>query len=424
MIMSTHTQPASAAGASADASHPRRAVLVVVGATVAMALGFGCLALTSIFMRPLEAEFGWSRAETSLAYAIASAGMALGGLGWGWASDRVSTRTLLAIGGCGMVLSVLAMSAVQSIWQLYLANAVLAGFGFSVLYAPLLAATGEWFQTRRGLAVGIVTAGGALGQGLLPFSANILIDALGWRLAYACIALATLAVLAFALPLVRRPDHTLWSCNPPVAQVSTGSRESERLRVTLLSSAAFLCCACMGMPLVHLASFVTLVCGSPSIGATSLLVAMLFGTIGRICFGLLADRIGYLASYAGASLLQTIAVLAYPMLDDSLSIMALSAVFGFGFAGNMTCLVLCIREAVPVHRFGGALGIVMLIAWLGMGVGGYVGGALFDSTGTYIAAFVLAGAAGVLNLFVIAAIALVRRATKARTRIPASAVTA
>jgi len=172
----------------------------------------------------------------------------------------------------------------------------------------------------------------------------------------------------------------------------------------------------MGMPLVHLASFVTMICGSPSIGATSLLVAMLFGTVGRISFGLLADRIGYLPSYAGASLIQTIAVGTYPLLDNSLSILALSAVFGFGFAGNMTCLVLCIREAVPAQRFGSTLGLVMLIAWLGMGAGGYTGGALFDATGSYVAALLLASAAGILNLVVIAIMTIMKVAAKRKTR--------
>ncbi len=422
--MSTNAQPDPAGRTTEDAFQSMRAILVVIGATVAMAISFGSLGLTSIFMRPLEAEFGWTRAETSLAYAIASAGMALGGLGWGWASDRVGIRVLFAIGGSAMVLSVLAMSVVETVWQFHLANAVLACLGFSVLYAPLLAATGDWFEERRGLAVGIVTAGGALGQGVLPFSANTLIDILGWRFAYVSIALTMLIALAISLPLVRRPDHSLRPILQPLTDNSCGRRVGERLRVRMLSVAAFLCCVCMGMPIVHLASFVTIVCGSPSIGATSMLVAMLFGTVGRVCFGFLADRIGYLASYAGASILQTVAVLAYPILDQDLSIMALSAIFGFGFAGNMTCLVLCIREAVPVQRFGGALGVVMLVAWLGMGVGGYVGGALFDSTGTYVAAFLLAGAAGVLNLFVLTAVALMRRTAKAREAVPVSAVAA
>src|SRR5262245_23812529 len=183
-----------------------RRILVVVGATVGMALGFGGLAVISVFMRPLEAELGWSRAEISLAYAFSTAGMALGGVAWGWVSDRVNIRILLAIGASGMILPLLAMAAVQSLWQTYLAHLVLSSLGFSVLYAPLLSGTGEWFERQRGLAVGIVTAGGALGQGVLPFAANLLIDGVGWRLAYAGLGLVTLIALALTLPWVTRPD--------------------------------------------------------------------------------------------------------------------------------------------------------------------------------------------------------------------------
>ena len=170
----------------------------------------------------------------------------------------------------------------------------------------------------------------------------------------------------------------------------------------------------MGVPLVHLASYVGMICGSPAIGATSLLVAMVFGAAGRICFGLIADRIGYLPSYALASAIQTVCVAAYPLLGDGFSFLALSAVFGFGFAGNMTCLVLCVREAVPAHRFGGALGMVMLVAWAGMGIGGYAGGALFDIYLSYALSFALAGVAGLLNLIAIGALMVLRRTARHR----------
>jgi MFS family permease len=323
-----------------------RALLVVAGATVAMALGFGSLALTSVFIRPLEAEFGWSRAEISLAYAVASLGMALGGLVWGAISDRVGIRVLLGIGGVGMSLSLFAMAAMHSLWQLCLAQLVLSGFGFAVLYAPLLRATGEWFDRSRGLAVGVVTAGGALGQGVLPFGANMLIDRVGWRFAFIGIAVVTLVSLALALPPIRLPGDAK-GASDATEHAATRFTGSARLRLLGLAVAAFLCCACMGVPLVHIASFVGAICGSPAIGAMSLLVAMLFGAVGRVCFGLIADRVGYLQSYALASVIQTACVFAYPWIDGSLSLLALSAVFGFGFAGNMTCLVLCVREAVP-----------------------------------------------------------------------------
>ena len=383
-------------------------ILVIVGATVAMALGFGGLALTSVFMRPLEAEFGWSRAEISLAYAVATVGMALGGVAWGWLSDRIDMRILLAIGGVGMVLSLLAMAAVRSLWQIYLAHLVFGGFGFAVIYAPLLSATGERFDRNRGLAVGIVTAGGALGQGVLPFLANILVDSLGWRFAFLGLAVLTLVGLASMLPYVARPSGGKVFADA-AAHIAVGSPQRSRLHLLALSVAAFLCCACMGVPLVHMASLVGTICGSPTIGATSLLVAMMFGAVGRVCFGLLADRAGYLQTYALASAIQTVCVVAYPLLDDGLSLLALSAVFGFGFAGNMTCLVLCVRDAVPANRFGGALGIVMLVAWAGMGTGGYAGGLLFDIYLSYALSFMLAGVAGLLNLIAIGSLLAMRR---------------
>lgn len=385
-----------------------RAIRVVIGATVGMALGFGSLSLLSVFMRPLEADLGWSRAEVSLAYAIAAAGMALGGLVWGWVSDRADIRILLAIGSSGLALPLFAMAAVQSPWQAYVAHLVLGALGFAVLYAPLLAATGDWFDRRRGLAVGIVTAGGALGQGVLPFLANVLIDGVGWRLAFVILAVAVATALAMTLPYVTRPQGARPETGAATRGIERGF-EAGRLRLNVLALAAFLCCTCMGVPLMHVASFVGMVCGSPTLGATSLLVAMLAGTVGRVWFGFLADRVGYLPSYALASAIQTISVAAYPLLGDSVSFLALSAVFGFGFSGNMTSLVLCVRELVPHSRFGSSIGLVMMVAWAGMGLGGYAGGALFDATLSYASSFALAALAGVLNLAIIAALAVMPR---------------
>ncbi|MCL4765788.1 MAG: MFS transporter [Hyphomicrobiaceae bacterium] len=385
----------------------RRAFNVVAGATVVMALGFGGLALMSVFMRPLEVEFGWSRSEVSFVYAVATVGMAVGGVIWGRISDRVDIRILLAIGGSGMVLSLLAMAATRSLWQIYLANLVLGGFGFSVLYAPLVTATGEWFDRRRGLAVGVVTAGGALGQGVVPFMANMLIDSIGWRAAFLSLAFLTLVALSLALPRITRPDDVAAARAP----ADNGTVGRKRPQLVLLSIAAFSCCVCMGVPLIHLVGFVGMVCSSSELGAASLLVAMLFGAAGRVWFGLTADRIGYLPSYALASAIQTACVFVYPLLGGSSSLLALSAVFGFGFAGNMTCIVLCVREIVPAHRYGGALGMVMLVAWAGMGTGGYVGGLIYDHYLSYTLSFMLAGSAGLLNLVAIGLLMILRRST-------------
>ena len=156
----------------------------------------------------------------------------------------------------------------------------------------------------------------------------------------------------------------------------------------------------MGIPVVHMANFIAMVCASPRLGVDSLVVAMTCGAVGRVCFGFIADRIGPLRAYGLASLTQTACVLLFPALADSVSLLALSAVFGFGFAGAMTCFSLCVRRAVPAHRFGAAMGAVMMMAWAGMAAGGYLGGLLFEISQSYTAWFLLAGAAGNLALVI------------------------
>jgi MFS family permease len=102
-------------------------------------------------------------------------------------------------------------------------------------------------------------------------------------------------------------------------------------------------------------------------------------------------------------------VLIFPVLGNSLSFLVLSAVFGFGFAGNMTSLSLCVRDAVPANRFGGALGAVMMIAWAGMASSSYFSGRMFDITLSYNLSFVVAGITGTLNLVVLALISFRQR---------------
>jgi MFS family permease len=383
-----------------------RGALVVAAATVTMALGFGGLGLITVFMKPMEADLGWSRADLSLAYGLSTTGMALGGLFWGRLCDRLDVRLLLILGAIGMAGPLLLMSTVRSLPMFYVAHLLYGACGFSTLYAPLLSTSGEWYPQRRGLVMGIVTAGGAAGQGLLPLFASFLIAALGWRFAFTAVGCTFIVALALVLPLLRWPQGT----RAPSVNLTDvrDTATAETLTVALLACAAFLCCACMGVPVVHLANFVGGICASPRAGVASLVIAMIFGAAGRVCCGVIADRIGALRAYALASAIQTACVFMFPLLENSVPLLMLSAVFGFGFAGNMTCLSLCVRQAVLPKRFGTALGAVMMIAWAGMAAGGYIGGLLFDFSGSYTASFDLAALAGIMNLAVISAIGATR----------------
>src|SRR5437660_608652 len=150
-----------------------RGTLVVLAATLVMAMGFGGLGLVSVFMVPMEADLGWTRSNTSLGYALAATGMAVGGLLWGRVSDRVDIRLPLAIGATGMVSSLFAMAMLQSLTTFYIANLIYGGFGFSALSGTLGSACSESCRQARWLVLRVVTAGAAVGHAVSPFAVRV-----------------------------------------------------------------------------------------------------------------------------------------------------------------------------------------------------------------------------------------------------------
>ena len=107
----------------------------------------------------------------------------------------------------------------------------------------------------------------------------------------------------------------------------------------------------------------------PADGGGLLLSLMVSGVFGRLFFGWLADRIGGLSAYFIASLAQTSVVFWFTQTRDIATLFQLSVLFGFGFAGVMTCLLICAREAAPLRMSGGAMAIVSTAGWIGMGLG-------------------------------------------------------
>jgi predicted MFS family arabinose efflux permease len=129
---------------------------------------------------------------------------------------------------------------------------------------------------------------------------------------------------------------------------------------------------------------------------------MIAGVFGRLFFGWLADRIGGLPAYFLASLAQTSVVFWFTQTKDIAFLFQLSVLFGFGFAGVMTCLLICAREAAPLRMSGSAMAIVSTTAWIGMGIGSYQAGYFYDLTQTYLMSYANAALAGVANLAIVA----------------------
>lgn len=405
--MSTATERAS--------EHPYGWVIVAV-ATVSLALGFGAGGVVSVLMKPLEEEFGWFRADISMAYTAYSIGAALGGLFWGALSDRIGARPVALIGTIGMSAGLAALKWQGAQWQLHLLFFLVGAVGFACLFTPLTALTGLWFNARKGLAIGIATAGGAFGQGIVPYVARLLITEFGWRDAMLALGGGFLVIL---LPLIflLRPAP---AATQPAGQVGPHDvnlwNVPHAITLPWLALAALFCCICMAVPQVHLVPLgIDLGC-SPQTAAGLLLTVMVTAVFGRLFFGWLADRTGGLPAYFLASLAQTSVVFFFTQTTSVATLYQLSVLFGFGFAGVMTCLLICAREAAPIRLSGFAMAAVATVGWVGMGFGSYQAGYLYDLSASYRLSFAIAAVAGMANLLVVAALYWYRRERSALRR--------
>jgi MFS family permease len=387
--------------------------IIVAAAGLALGGAYGAITTLSVLVGPFESEFGWLRGEIAFAYTLLTIGAAFGGLAAGRLADALPPAPIAAAGvlaiGIGLALVAHATSLAQ-VQAIYLSLGLV---GFSCLYAPLLATVALWFERQAGLALGLATAGGTLGQALVPPVFEALVAAHGWRPACALFAFGFVILLLPVVALVRKPPapasaapsaaHAPWPI-PPAASVA------------FLAAAALLCCALMGVPSVHLVTFAIGEGLAPAEATRIVTVLMLAGAASRIVTGGIADRIGPLATYALVSTIQTAAVMLFPVVGTGLSLYALAALYGVGFGGVMTALVCAIRAAVPREAVGTAMAVVSLLAWLGMGAGGYGGGLCFDRSGGYDLSFAFAGLAGLGNLLVLALLAAVIAFARGRDR--------
>jgi MFS family permease len=368
--------------------------IVVAVSTVMVGMGFGAIMTMAVFLTPLAAEFGWPRGDVSAAYAVATIGTGLGGMLMGHFADRLPVRHVALCGAIVPGLALFLLSGVQTRIELYAYHALLGIAGIGAILAPLNSLASQWLSRRPGMAIGIVSAGGAAGQALIPYVARHLVLTDGWRAAYLTLGVAFVALMVPLALLLRNPPRRA------AAPVASGPGRIQLL--ALLSVAAALCCICMATPMVHVVAL-----GSDrGLGgrdaAGLLAVMMAFGLVGRVGFGPIADRYGSLQAYIAASLGQTLLAFMFPHVGSTAGLYALSALFGLVFSGAMTSFIMCAREYAPAGRTGLAIGVVMFFGWVGMAIGGWQGGVFYDLCGDYVVSFANASIGGVANLLILA----------------------
>lgn len=374
-----------------------RWVVVTAGALI-LALAIGSIANgMSAYVVPLEQLHGWDRGGVSLINVAGILGVAVGGVAMGALADRVGVRPVVLAGIAVMGAAYLTASLADQLWQYYLLMFVAGFFGAGGIFAPIMSLVGRWFPIGAGLAIGLASAGQALGQGGVPFASAFLIDAFGVDQAFAItggLMLVVLLPLAILLKPARAADGA-------GAGAADQGYPPFRLVVSVLCVAIFLCCTCMSVPLMHLIPHIQGRGFSADQAGGVVFLMLMVGVLGRVAFGKLSDMIGAIPAYMTATAWMSLLIYGFILIHDLSSFYVYAPIYGFGYAGVMTGVLATTAAYTPPDRRAFAMAIVTMFGWFGHANGGYLGGFLYDLTADYAAAYAVAALAGALNLVVV-----------------------
>ena len=375
---------------------------VVLACAVAMAtVAAGIRNSFAVLVDPLVAQYGWSRGDISVAYALVYVSAVALSLLAGAVADRYGSRRVILAGSLLFTAGMLLTGTATQLWQFYIYYGVLlGGLGTTIFTMLLPVVLTRWFHARTGMALGLMWVAVGLGPVVLPFLLRWAISQVGWQQAFTLIGIPTGIVLLLAGFLIRNKpeDKGLTAYGlitgqdravgpaavQPVDAVTFAQVRSSRSFWFLVLVHAF-GCAGHSIILAHVVSMATLK-GVPGLVAVGLLSAISAASmVSRFGMSLVTERMGARFTLAVALLLQTTPLLLLFWASDTWGFYVFAVLFGLGFGGEMVGFPIINRqfygEKAPLNRI---YSFEVAGAMIGMAVGGWLGGALFDLSGAYI----------------------------------------
>jgi len=356
-----------------------------------------------VFFKAIAEEFGNSRLGVSLGLTVTATVGALVSPLVGQALDRYPLKRVMGVGTLSMALGFFALSRVSTQMEFYLALGVFIGFGASAMgglaTSKLVA---NWFNKKRGMALGIAATGISFSGVVMPFVSAALIENYGWRSGFLLYALFTgFVVLPLVLRFVisspesvgLRPDGELVSPEE-LAAVTTGALEQrvdkpvlkERNFWILACTVGLLYC-CQSATLTHMVPRVTDAGFSLQLASLVMSLCAGFGVVGKLLFGYLGDFWSARRTLWLTISAQIIGQLAM-FMDNNLVIFAIGAAFfGFGMGGVVPLLSTLVGSLFGRNQFGKAMGLMRPAMFPLQIIGVPLAGWVYDTTGSYDPAF-------------------------------------
>ena len=377
-------------------------IVAAAGFTVWM-VGFGISLTFGIFYKPMLTEFGWTRADTVLAYSLGTFMMSVLAIVTGWLTDKLGPRIVVTIFGSFLGISYLLMSKVSALWQFYLYYGVLASIGLSITATPIMATVARWFVRRRGLMTGIVQAGLGIGGLVIAPLTGWLILNYGWRTAYWVLGVIAILGLVISGLFMKRDPQEMGQfpdgvTEPPESKKPSSQQKSLNpnfaLRNIIVTRRFWIIAGlyavfgfCRSTFLAHIAAHVQDVGFSLTDASHVLAVLMVSSIVGRVGLGRAADAIGnkiaFMMSYA-ATAISLIWVL---LVGELWGFYLFAFIFGVGWGGQAVLRFSTTAEAFGLVSIGLIMGILGLGEAFASALGSYWAGLVFDVSGNYLPAF-------------------------------------
>jgi len=396
--------------------------VIVAAALMITICNYGVRLSYSVFFKPMMQDFGWTRAMTAGSYSLCTVILGVFSIVFGWLSDRYGTRITLTICGVFSGMGIILLSTVNSLWQLYLFFGVIAGIG-AAAYVPLITGVSGWFDEKKGLALGIVVAGMGLGPTILSPIANHLISLYGWRQTFLILGIITGIIIVLAAQIIRSNPHRLGLVSPGdesitgIEAIETANRTDtvsisrkrdftfklavrERRFWLIVIPYSLWCVAIIAVP-VHAVPLMTDKGISSGSAANLLSLLMLSSMTGRVVMGALSDRIGRVKSIyicLGTNML----ALLWLMFATNIWMFSLFAVaYGFTYGGGVPQWAALVGDIFGLTAMGAIFGTVVFFVTLFGTIGPILFGYIFDVTGSYNIAFLIAAILIAVGLFIL-----------------------
>jgi MFS family permease len=354
-----------------------------------------------VVLPAVQAEFGVARGSASLPYTATMLGFAVGGLAMGRIADRFGIVPPLVVGSIALGLGYLLTAQASSLGEFALAQGLVIGLlGSSMTFGPLVADISHWFTRHRGIAVSVCASGSYLAGAIWPPILQHFTATRGWRATLVGVGVfCVVTMLPLTTALRRRSPVTRAATSTGRVEVEAGRRRVAPGRLqALLMVAGLACCVAMSMPQVHIVTYATDLGHGAAHGADMLSAMLGLGAVSRLASGWIADRVGGAPTLLLGSALQCLALALYLPFDGLVPLYVISALFGLVQGGIVPSYAVIVREYFAPQEAGTRIGAVVMATILGMALGGWLSGAIFDLTGSYRLAFVNGIAWNLLNL--------------------------